>query len=382
MRSLILIFVYLSKDISKRWLETPGAVLARVLIAVSLCLLFLLMQAGFMIAEHAIEKKIESFGINSMILRTSPPRQDQLRPELNALFQPLAQKGLYFPFKSLYSLAELSTGEKAKVVIYAEDALPALSDMITGFDHLQSSVFLLAHGYPEALIERVGLKDHFFDSVVVPPPPVLRFVTLNKPVLFIPSATSRALGLKGMQESLYFIASESGQIGQVIESMEATLSAEGFQRYELTSPIQWVGELKEVRDLRVKAQALGGTFVGMLIILIFGSISVFEYRQNIFATALFKSFGLSSIHLAIRYLVESLVLLAIAFYSAIKLAENFHEIVFVTAGFDAEFVNLNLLNPYQTAGQQVLLLILGMAALVAVLPVCLALRKPVGRVLG
>ena len=91
---------------------------------------------------------------------------------------------------------------------------------------------------------------------------------------------------------------------------------------------------------------------------------------------------MSSIHLAIRYLVESLVLLGIAFYSAIKLAENFHEIVFVTAGFDAEFVNLNLLNPYQTAGQQVLLLILGMAALVAVMPVCLALRKPVGRVLG
>jgi hypothetical protein len=61
MRSLILIAVYLSKDISKRWLETPGAVLARVLIAVSLCLLFLLMQAGFILGEQAIQKKNRKF---------------------------------------------------------------------------------------------------------------------------------------------------------------------------------------------------------------------------------------------------------------------------------------------------------------------------------
>ena len=53
-----LIFVYLSKDIS-RWLETPGAVLARVSIAVSLCLLFLLMQAGFILAERAMKENRE-----------------------------------------------------------------------------------------------------------------------------------------------------------------------------------------------------------------------------------------------------------------------------------------------------------------------------------
>ena len=141
MRSLILIFVYLSKDISKRWLETPGAVLARVSIAVSLCLLFLLMQAGFILAERAIEKKIESFGINSMILRTSASANGAFRPELSTLFEPLAEDGLYFPFSFLFSLAELSNGEKVRVVVYGEDALPALSEMIEGFDHLQNDGF-------------------------------------------------------------------------------------------------------------------------------------------------------------------------------------------------------------------------------------------------
>jgi hypothetical protein len=382
MRSLILIVVYLSKDISKRWFETPGAVLARVSIAVSLCLLFLLMQAGFILAEHAIEKKIESFGINSMILRTSSPSNGSLRPELSTLFEPLAEEGLYFPFSSLYSLAELSNGEKMRVIVYGEDALPALSEMIDGFDQLQADAFLLAHGYPESLIERVRLRDNFFDSVVVYPPAVLRFVTLSKPVLFIPAAKIHAIGLNGMQESLFYVSDEPGELEQVIESMEAVLEAEGFQRYNLTSPVQWVGELKDLRQSRIKAQAFGGVFVGLLVILIFGSIAVFEYRQNIFATALFKSFGLSSLHLAVRYLLESLLLLGIAFYSAIKLAELIHEFVFVLAGFDSEFVNLKLFNPYVLSDQRVLLAILGVAGVVAVLPVFLGLCKPVGKSLG
>ena len=382
MRSLILIAVYLSKDISKRWLETPGAVLARVLIAVSLCLLFLLMQAGFILGEKAIQKKIESFGINSLILRTSPSGNGSLRPELSALFEPLAEEGLYFPFSFLFSLAELSNGEKVRVVVYGEDALPALSEIIVGFDRLPTNAFLMAHGYPESLIERVQLRDHFFDSVVVDPHPVLRFVTLSKPVLFIPSSKIDAIGLKGMQESLFYVSDEPGKLDQVIESMEAVLEEEGFQRYNLTSPVQWVGELKELKQTRIKAQALGGAFVGLLVVLIFGSIAVFEYRQNIFATALFKSFGLSSFHLAIRYLVESLLLLGVAFYCAVLLAEFTHEFVFVLAGFDSGLVALARVNPYQLSDQSVLLAILGVAGFVSVLPVFLGLCKPVGKSLG
>ena len=126
--------------------------------------------------------------------------------------------------------------------------------------------------------------------------------------------------------------------------MEALLEAEGFERYNLTSPVQWVGELKDLREARTRAQAFGGVFVGMLVVLIFGSIAVFEYRQNIFATALFKSFGLSSLHLAARYLVESLLLLGLAFCCAVELGKLIHEFVFVLAGFDSELAALGLLS--------------------------------------
>ena len=381
MRSLILIFVYLSKDILKRWLETPGAVFARVLIAISLSLLFLFMQAGFVLTERAVEKKIESFGLNTMILRSTGLSKEEVRPSLSQLLSSLGEMGIYIPFSSLYVNAQLSSEKRAKVVIYNDHSIPGLNALM-GWDRLQGPVFLAAYGYPEAMVERVKVWKFFFDAEVVKPPSILRFISLNDPLLFIPESMATVFDQFSVQESVLFLSDDSVDLVDIIEVTEALLKKEGFDRYELSSPIKWVGELDGIKDIRNKAQAMGGVFVGLLIVLIFGSIAVFEYRQNIFATALFKSFGLHSIHLILRYLVEGVLLLFLSFLSAVQLAEVFHRFVFIKAGFDSEFLDLAIFNPYKISENLYLLTLLGFASLVAVLPICIALRKPVGRVLG
>ena len=381
MRSLILIFVYLSKDILKRWLETPGAVFARVLIAISLCLLFLFMQAGFILTERAVEKKIESFGLNTMILRSTGLSKEEVRPSLSQLLSSLGEMGTYIPFSSLYVNAQLSSEKRVKVVIYNDHSIPGLNALM-GWDRLQGPVFLAAYGYPEAMVERVKVWKFFFDAEVVKPPSILRFISLNDPLLFIPESMASVFDQFSVQESVLFLSDDSVDLIDIIEVTEALLRKEGFDRYELSSPVKWIGELDGIKDIRNKAQAIGGVFVGLLIVLIFGSIAVFEYRQNIFATALFKSFGLHSIHLILRYLVEGLLLLFLSFLSAVQLAEVFHRFVFIKAGFDSEFLDLAIFNPYKISENLYLLTLLGFASLVAVLPICIALRKPVGRVLG
>lgn len=382
MRSLTLIFVYLSKDLFNRWLETPGAVFARVLISISLCLLFLFMSAGFSLTERAMEKKIESFGVNTMIIRSIGPPPGKSRAGMAELLDPLAEKGIYFPFSMLYVNANLSSGKKARIILYDDPGLPALVRLLGGEATIRTPVFLTAYGYPEAMIERVGVRDFFFDAEVLRPPKILRFVSLNAPVLFIPRSMGGVLSNYTSQETVLFMARQADELPRIIKGVEALLKSEGFDRFELNSPIQWIGELEGIRGLRVKAQALGGGFVALLIVLIFGSIAVFEYRQNVFATALFKSFGLHSVPLAIRYLADNFFWLLLAYYLSLELAEVFHKYVFLAAGFDLGLLDLSLFNPYQFADNQVLLLVLLLASLVAVLPVCLALRKPVGRVLG
>ena len=141
MRSLILISVYLSKDLFSRWLETPGAVLARVLIAISLCLLFLFMSAGFLLTEQAMEKKIESFGVNTMIVRSIGPPPGKSRAEMGELLDPLGEQGLYFPFSMLYVNANLSSGKKARIVLYDDASLPALARLQGGLPEIRTPVF-------------------------------------------------------------------------------------------------------------------------------------------------------------------------------------------------------------------------------------------------
>ncbi|MBT3666492.1 MAG: hypothetical protein HN548_03365 [Opitutae bacterium] len=381
MRSLILIFVYLSKDILKRWLETPGAVFARLLIAISLCLLFLFMQAGFVLTEKAVERKIESFGLNTMILRSTGFSKTEVRPSLDQLLSSLSELGTYLPFSSLYVNAELSSKKRAKVIVYNDHSIPGLNSLM-GWDGSQGPIFLAAYGYPKAMVERVKVWKFFFDADVVKPPSILRFISLNDPLLFIPESMAQAFEQFSVQESVLFLSDDSVDLIKIIESTEALLKKEGFDRYELSSPIKWVGELDGVRDLRVKAQAIGGGFVGLLIVLIFGSIAVFEYRQNIFATALFKSFGLHSIHLILRYLIDGLLLLFISFLGAVQLAQLFHGIVFKKAGFAPDLLDVSAFNPYEISGNLYLLILLAIASLVSILPICIALRKPVGKVLG
>jgi hypothetical protein len=185
-----------------------------------------------------------------------------------------------------------------------------------------------------------------------------------------------------MQESVLFLAENANLLPEVINAAELLLEAEGFKHYEVISPIQWMGELDDIRVMRTQAQGIAATFAGLLIVLVFGSIAIFEYRQNIYTTALFKSFGLPTFHLIIRYAVDGLLILLFSFGIALSLAHAFHGSVFHVVGFDSSFLLLDQFNPYLLSDNLYLLLILLISSVAGVVPVCLALRRPVGRVLG
>lgn len=382
MRSLTLITVYLSKDIWQRWVETPGAVLARLFIATALCLLFLLIQAGFLISERAVEKKIKGFGLNTLIVRSHEVDKKSQRPEIDKLFINLSNQGTYLPFALLYAQAKLQNGQKAKVIVYSTKSLPGLLKIIPSIKNLSGNIFLAAHGLPETLPERARIGEFFFDCEVVEPPPILRFISSNQPVLFIPDTVAKNFHNFSQQETILFVSRNSSELPEIIESVEALLKSEGFDRLDITSPLKWIGELDGLKELRIKAQAIGGSVVGLFIMLIFGSISIFEYRQNIFSTALFKSFGLSSLNLALRYFFEGLLILITSFFIASQLAQSYHNQIFKLAGFDHGLLYLDDYNPYQTSHNLILLLLLSATAFISILPICAALRKPVGKVLG
>lgn len=382
MNSLILITTYLAKDVFKRWIETPGALAARFLVATSLCLVFLFVKAGFLMAEMAIEEKIESLGVNTVVVRAFSKGPEEPRPLLSELLHPLQEEGVFLPVSFSFVRAKLPNGQNAQIAFYESDAISAFNSIITDFETLTNPQFLIAGNYPESAVLRVSIQDHYFDAQVVEMPSAVRFLTRNKPLLFLPASSSGPLSEQSMTQTVLFLADDPASVASKIGVIEALLKEEGFEQYEAISALHWLDELSQIRTMRIKGQAVAGIFMMTLIVLIFGSISIFEYRQNVYTTALMKSFGISVGFLIVRYFLEAVVILFLSLWAATEVAEYSHQSIFRMIGFANESMVFEGMSPYSLSQNTVLVVSLLVSSFAGVVPVCFALRRPVGRVLA
>ena len=126
MRSLILIFVYLSKDILKRWLETPGCGFCPgfdcdffVPSVFSFCRLVL------SLTEKAVEKKDPEFWIEYDDFKIDEISKTEVRPSLDELLSSLGRKWDLFPLFLPFCECRTYRDKKraSKVVIYNESCI-------------------------------------------------------------------------------------------------------------------------------------------------------------------------------------------------------------------------------------------------------------------
>lgn len=128
-------------------------------------------------------------------------------------------------------------------------------------------------------------------------------------------------------------------------------------------------------------QAAAGLLGGAAVALVFGSIAILEYRQNRFNVALLQSFGVPGTLLLLRYAAVALLLAAAAILAARGILIVAHGQLFALAGFEPALLDRALLDPYDwpEIWRQARWLALG--AGLGVMPVALAMRAAVGRVL-
>jgi hypothetical protein len=79
------------------------------------------MQAGFLVTERAVERKIKGFGLNTLIVRSYDTNKKESFPKFDELFGLLSNKGTFLPFNVLNAKAQLAGKKKAKVIIYKEE---------------------------------------------------------------------------------------------------------------------------------------------------------------------------------------------------------------------------------------------------------------------
>ena len=382
MRSLILISVYLLKDILRNWVQTPGSLFARFSISLFLCLLYVLSNSVFLALEIQIENKIKNIGLSTIYLRTFENTREKKVPNLEKLFSSLSETGNFIPFHGTYLSAKLDKESSCRVIVFTNQTVAGLAKILPSIKDLDRPYFLLSSNYPVGLKKKIFLRDTLVEPEVVKMPRQLATISNNQSLLFLYDEYVQDLLKDALSPSFIYFGDDYTKNSETVDSIRALLQNENIQSYDLTSPLELTKEIEELRNNRLNVQVFFGLGIGWLLFLSFGSNAVFEFRQNLFVTALLKSFGVHPFFILLRYFGEGTLIALAGFLCALKLGEVFHGQLFDLLQISILGSEQALLQLFHPLANVFLISLLSASVLIGVLPIAWALKKPVGETLS
>ncbi|MBX3750842.1 MAG: hypothetical protein KF897_12205 [Opitutaceae bacterium] len=381
MKAWTLTAFYLWKDIWSRWLETPGAVLARLLVAVLLGALLLLAQAAFQLGERSLEARILRLGAQSLYLTEAVTGEPGRRPPLGALLAPLGERADLIALRQVPWVAQDEFGGEAVVLVYGPESLPALAPLLAG--GRGHSVHLLAPTLPAGLPVSLHIAGADYPALTLAPPGWLARFAADRAVALVPVEMAGDWLQAGYYETTLALARDSdpAALRRLAAALRALLVLEDRPTAQLQTPEALLDELDDLRSLQTRAQTGAALAAGLVVAIVFGSIAVLEYRQNRYIVALLRSFGAPAGLLLLRYAGEALLVAAAAVLLARTGLAWVHAPLFGAAGFEPALLDRTLIDPYAwgTVWPAARWLLLGGA--LSVVPIAAALRQPVGRIL-
>ncbi|MGF1453606.1 MAG: hypothetical protein ACFB21_16210 [Opitutales bacterium] len=383
MRSWILIASYQLRDIWQRWLETPAAVLARLVVAISLSIALLLLHAAFTLMALSLEERIERLGVNTIIVRATYGSDDaeSARAPLGDLLLPLRHEGQYLFFRAPFARAQLDVGGEAQVLVYEDRYRPSVNEFVGA--NMTAGTLLAHPELPPGIRLSVDLEEGLqFEAWTVRLPSTLERLTSRDALLLVPGDQQHPLLQRGFREIIYFAADDPDLIPELESLLGPLLRAERFDNFNVQSAGEWLDELRELREQQATGSRFAALFCGGLLVLVFSSISLLEYRQNAFIAALIRSFGIPAWLLSARYFLEATLLCAMAGTAAHLIVRALHVELFSLFGANRRWLNLDEINPYALSDTPELTLALAAGATLSILPIVIASRRQVGRILG
>lgn len=381
MKAWTLIAFYLSKDIWSRWLEHPGAVLARLLVGVLLAALLLFAQAGFMLAGRSLESRVARLGAGTLLLTEVAPSDRLDRASLGTLMSPLADRAEVIAFRQLSVTARDPLAGDCLVLAYGRETFAALAPALASVP--PSSIYYVNKHLPPGVTTEVEIDGILRDVVTVAPPSWLSRLPLFNPLLIVSDEQAADWLRNGHLEFCLLLADPSRpeEVRTLAEAARTLLTIERRETAQVQSPEVLLDEIRKLNTTRERTQATSGLAGGITLALVFGAIASLEYRQNRYIIALLRSFGAPSLLVLLRYAAEALLLLALAGISARALAAGLHPWLFGFAGFEPGLLDRSILDPYAWVETWAQLRWLLVGAVLSVIPVGFALRQPVGKIL-
>jgi hypothetical protein len=342
----------------------------------------LFLHGAFVVASHDLENRILRMGANNIyvILTRTSLNLGTGQPSLDSLTTPLTERGNVLNVRMAYSTGKTELGDDARILLYPDSALPEIA--VLRPEGSNSSALLATNALPPGLPLQVQADALLWQATTCPLPIKMQHLADGQSLLLIPDSAGASLLEFGWREICLFAADQSADVPLIVDSLEQLLRSEGFTTYNLLSARGWQEELSDLRTRQTQWQSGIALFCSVLLITVFGSIAILEYRHNAYIAALIRSFGIPRSALVARYLGEALLLVTLSAVLAHLLARAGHQSIFMLAGFDPAWLNLETINPYGIGENGILLLALGISAAASTMPIGFAMREPVGKILG
>jgi hypothetical protein len=381
MRSSILIVSYLWKDTWSRWLEQPSSVLARLFVGALLVVVATVILVAFNLLERSIRLRLENFGLNTLVIRENISGLDPEllhssdRPDRLA---PLQAAGDKMRLRQLFVRAQTELQTEVPVMSYPPDALPKLAEWLG----TETPLVYFNERLPENILLRVSLGRQSGFALVRHMGDFLRPLAVDD-LLLVPQGWASDMERIGFVETTVFQRQSSAMpMALYVEAVNVLYSVDRRSSPQLQSALPLLQELERLQGRQQQWRMLLAATLGMAVALVFGSIAVLEFRQNLFISALLRSLGAPAGFLYFRQWLENAFLANLAAVGAVALVAALHAEIFGALGVPSSLLGLRDANPYWSIEIALTLICVNVGAFLSSLPVAVGLRRPVGAILN
>lgn len=379
MRSSILIAFYLWKDTWKRWFEQPGSVLARATVTVLTVGLATLLLVAFSLLENSLKRQLESFGLSSVLINETYASGSSNPMTRNDRFHHMQDWGQWLTLHQLFSSAKLNDGGTVSVYTYGKDSLDALAPILSP----EHPFVLLSYRKKEFITLDFEIDGYYFRGITRKPLPFLGPVFSGQ-ALLVPEGSLPAQESVGHIITTLLRAHPEGpglpSIEDRVEAMQEVARLDD-SHLSIRSSLDLHKKLKDLQSNQMRWRLIMAGVVGTVLALIFGTISLLEFRQNLFIGALLRSFGTPRRTLFLRTLLENIFVANLFAIASMSLVAALHGTLFKVFSLPAEVVRFNA-SAYLSLETALIFLYVNIGACLSTLPVYFALKKPVGEILS
>ncbi|MBM3830306.1 MAG: hypothetical protein FJ406_07210 [Verrucomicrobia bacterium] len=380
MKPLILIVSYLWKDTCARWFEQPGSLLARCSVTALLVAVSTVILVSLHMLERSLRERLERFGLNTLLVREMVTSYDpELLPtgERVDRLAPLAGSGTTLRLRQLLPRAQSEWQTDLGILSYSSRAPGPLVELLAN----ESPLICLSTSWPEQAQVRVSVNQQVGVAVVRRPSEALRPL-VNEHLLLVPQGWLPEEERKGYVDTYVFLRDpEALPMAQIVEAVQ-TLYAKERRTPQIQSALSLIQAWEVLKERQRQWRGWLAIVLGFALALVFGSIAVLEFRQNLFVTALLRSFGVPALWLWARQWIENGLLANLAAIIAIGSVWGLHATLFGALGFPRTVIWPTGANPYFGVEVAMVLIWVNIGALLSSLPVAAGLRLPVGKTLN